>query len=96
MTAIATPTPRLFVRKTSGLIRTIGVGGAIVFGVHCISLSSSGILTFYSVPGLWPGANILVVLTLSAILCAMHGYTFSQIGAARPGRERITRWRAAP
>ena len=76
--------PRLFVRKTSGLIRTIGVGGALVFGVHCISLSSSGILTFYSVPGLWPGANILVVLTLAAILCAMHAYTFSQIGAAAP------------
>jgi len=72
------------VRKTSGLIRTIGVGGALVFGVHCISLSSSGILTFYSVPGLWPGANILVVLTLAAILCAMHAYTFSQIGAAAP------------
>ena len=76
--------PRLFVRKTSGLIRTIGVRGALVFGVHCISLSSSGILTFYSVPGLWPGANILVVLTLAAILCAMHAYTFSQIGAAAP------------
>jgi amino acid transporter len=72
------------VRKTSGLIRTIGVFGAIVFGVHCISLSSSGILTFYSVPGLWPGANILVVLVLAAILCAMHAYTFSQIGAAAP------------
>jgi hypothetical protein len=43
----------LFVRKTSGLIRTIGIAGAIVFGVHCISLSSSGIVTFYSVPGLW-------------------------------------------
>ena len=78
------PAPRLFVRKTSGLIRTIGVRGALVFGVHCISLSSSGILTFYSVPGLWPGANILVVLTLAAILCAMHAYTFSQIGAAAP------------
>jgi amino acid transporter len=72
------------VRKTSGLIRTIGVGGALVFGVHCISLSSSGILTFYSVPALWPGANILIVLTLAAILCAMHAYTFSQIGAAAP------------
>jgi len=76
--------PRLFVRKTSGLIRTIGVGGALVFGVHCISLSSSGILTFYSVPALWPGANILIVLTLAAVLCAMHAYTFSQIGAAAP------------
>jgi APA family basic amino acid/polyamine antiporter len=84
MTAITSEPPRLFVRKTSGLIRTIGVGGALVFGVHCISLSSSGILTFYSVPGLWPGANILAVLTLSLVLCGMHAYTFSQIGAAAP------------
>jgi basic amino acid/polyamine antiporter, APA family len=87
VTAVTAPSeggPRLFVRKTSGLIRTIGVGGALVFGVHCISLSSSGILTFYSVPGLWPGANILAVLGLSAVLCAMHAYTFSQIGAAAP------------
>ncbi|MEX1157524.1 MAG: hypothetical protein WEC79_01175, partial [Thermomicrobiales bacterium] len=84
MTANASQPPRLFVRKTSGLIRTIGIGGAIGFGVACISLSSSGILTFYSVPGLWPGADILVVLTLAAVLCAMHAYTFSQIGAAAP------------
>jgi amino acid transporter len=82
--APAAPVPRLFVRKTSGLIRTIGVMGAVIFGVHCISLSSSGILTFYSVPGLWPGADIIIVLTVAAILCAMHGYTFSQIGAAAP------------
>lgn len=96
--------PRLFVRKTSGLIRTIGVGGALVFGVHCISLSSSGILTFYSVPGLWPGANILVVLTLAAVLCAMHAYTFSQIGAAAPragadytlASRTLTPWLAFP
>jgi hypothetical protein len=53
VTAVASQPPRLFVRKTSGLIRTIGIAGAIVFGVHCISLSSSGILNFYSVPGLW-------------------------------------------
>lgn len=88
MTAVTAPpggeAPRLFVRNTSGLIRTIGVFGALIFGVHCISLSSSGILTFYSVPGLWPGANILIVLTLAGILCAMHAYTFSQIGAAAP------------
>jgi len=58
--------------------------GAIYFGVHCISLSSSGILTFYSTPSLWPGSDLLIVLTLSAILCAVHGYTFSQIGAAAP------------
>ncbi|HEU4572091.1 MAG TPA: APC family permease [Candidatus Limnocylindrales bacterium] len=94
----------MFVRKTSGLVRTVGVMGAIVFGVHCISLSSSGILTFYSVPGLWPGANIIIVLTLSALLCAMHGYTFSQIGAAAPragadytlASRTLTPWLAFP
>lgn len=84
MTAMSPAAPRLFVRKSSGLIRTVGIAGAIYFGVHCISLSSSGILTFYSVPGLWPGADLLVVLTLAAVLCAMHAYTYSQIGAAAP------------
>lgn len=57
VTASASDPPRLFVRKTSGLIRTIGIWGAVVIGVHCISLSSSGILTFCLVPGLWPGAD---------------------------------------
>ena len=84
MTAMSPAAPRLFVRKASGLIRTVGIRGAIYFGVHCISLSSSGILVFYSVAGLWPGSDLLVVLTLSAILCAMHAYTYSQIGAAAP------------
>lgn len=84
MTASSPVAPRLFVRKSSGLIRTVGTRGAIYFGVHCISLSSSGILVFYSVAGLWPGSNLLLVLTLSAILCAMHAYTYSQIGAAAP------------
>jgi len=84
VTAMSPAAPRLFVRNASGLVRTVGIAGAIYFGVHCISLSSSGILTFYSVPGLWPGADLLIVLTLSAILCAMHAYTYSQIGAAAP------------
>jgi amino acid transporter len=100
----ASTAPRLFVRKSSGLIRTVGVMGAIYFGVHCISLSSSGILTFYSTPSLWPGSDLLIVLTLSAILCAMHGYTFSQIGAAAPrsgadyalASRTLTPWLAFP
>ena len=84
MAEVTAPTPRLFVRKTSGLIRTIGVWGALAFGVHCISLSSSGIITFQWVPSLWPGASIIGILTVSALFCAMHAYTYSQIGAAAP------------
>src|SRR3990172_8738768 len=37
---------KLYARKTSGLIRTIGVFGAMVFGGHCISLSSSGLIPY--------------------------------------------------
>lgn len=65
VTASASDPPRLFVRKTSGLIRTIGIGGPVVIGVHCISLSSSGILTFCLVPGLlaFPASFALVLFS---------------------------------
>ena len=46
---------KLYARKSSGLVRTIGIFGAMVFGVHCISLSSSGLIPFSWVAGVWPG-----------------------------------------
>ena len=75
---------RLFVRKSSGLIRTIGWFGALVFGVTCISLSSSGLIPYAWVPSLWPGASIIGVLTIAAFLCLFHAYTYASIGAAMP------------
>jgi hypothetical protein len=55
---------KLYARKSSGLVRTIGVFGAMVFGVHCISLSSSGLIPFSWVAGVWPGSSIIGVLTI--------------------------------
>jgi len=75
---------RLYARKSSGLVRTIGVFGAMVFGVHCISLSSSGLIPFSWVAGVWPGSSIIGVLTVAMILCLFHAYTYSVIGAAMP------------
>lgn len=75
---------RLFVRKTSGLVRTIGWFGALSFGVACISLSSSGLIPYAWVPSLWPGSSIIGVLTIAMILCLFHAYTYSSIGAAMP------------
>jgi len=50
MTEMVTPAAggerKLYARKSSGLIRTIGIFGAMVFGVHCISLSSSGLIPY--------------------------------------------------
>src|SRR5512142_2716624 len=75
---------KLYARKSSGLVRTIGVFGAMVFGVHCISLSSSGLLPFSSIAGVWPGSSIIAVLTIAMIACLFHAYTYAAIGAAMP------------
>jgi basic amino acid/polyamine antiporter, APA family len=75
---------KLYARRSSGLIRTIGSFGAMVFGVHCISLSSSGFIPFSWVASVWPGASIIGVLSIAAFLSLFHGYTYAVIGAAMP------------
>lgn len=75
---------RLFVRRSSGLVRTIGTFGAMVFGVHCISLSSSGLIPFSWVASVWPGASIIGVLTIAMLLGLVHAYTYAAIGASMP------------
>lgn len=74
----------LFVRKASGLVRAIGGFDAMIFGVHCISLSSSGLISFAWVVFLWPGADLFQLLTIAMILCLFHAFTYSQIGATMP------------
>jgi amino acid transporter len=75
---------KLYARKSSGLIRTIGVFGAMVFGVHCISLSSSGLIPYSWIAGVWPGSSIIGVLTVAAIFCLFHAYTYATIGSTMP------------
>ncbi len=75
---------KLYARKSSGLVRTIGVFGAMVFGVHCISLSSSGLIPFSWVAGVWPGSSIIGVLTVAMLFCLFHAYTYAVIGATMP------------
>lgn len=88
MASIVAPTgatdKKLYARKSSGLVRTIGIFGAMVFGVHCISLSSSGLIPFSWVAGVWPGSSIIGVLTVAMFFCLFHAYTYSVIGAAMP------------
>jgi basic amino acid/polyamine antiporter, APA family len=88
MAEMAAPTgaqdKKLYARKSSGLVRTIGVFGAMVFGIHCISLSSSGLIPFSWVAGVWPGSSIIGVLSVAMFFCLFHAYTYSVIGAAMP------------
>lgn len=75
---------RLFVRRSSGLVRTIGTFAAMVFGVHCISLSSSGLIPFSWVASVWPGASIIGLLTIAMLLGLVHAYSYAAIGASMP------------
>jgi APA family basic amino acid/polyamine antiporter len=84
MVAPAEGDRKLYARKSSGLIRTIGVFGAMVFGVHCISLSSSGLIPYSWIAGVWPGSSIIGVLTVAMVFCLFHAYTYSAIGATMP------------
>src|SRR5512136_648851 len=75
---------KLYARKSSGLVRTIGVFGAMVFGVQCISVYSCGLIRLSYVAGVWPGSSIIGVLTVAMFFCLFHAYTYSVIGATMP------------
>jgi len=70
--------------KGRGLVRVVGFLGAAIFGIQCISLSSSGLLPFSTVAGLWPGANLVSILTIAMILCLFHAYTYAVMGTLAP------------
>jgi basic amino acid/polyamine antiporter, APA family len=75
---------REIVRGGRSLARGIGVLGVVVFGVQCISLSSSGLLLFSSIAGSWPGANLVGVLTIAMVFCLFHAFTYAVMGTLVP------------
>jgi basic amino acid/polyamine antiporter, APA family len=64
----------------SGFSRPISTWIAFLLGLHCISLSSSGIIPFSWVASVWPGANIAWVLTIAMLFCLIHACAYAIIG----------------
>lgn len=73
-----------FLRQTSGLRKDVGLISVALFGIHCISLSSSGLIPFSWVASNWPGASILGLLVIAAVTSLFHAYSFAAIGACMP------------
>ena len=73
-----------FVRDATGLVKAIGPFAAFLFGAQCISPPSSGFITYAWLPYLWPGSDILLILTLGMIFSLIHAVTYSQIGSVYP------------
>jgi len=74
----------VFVRDATGLVKAIGPLAAFLFGAQCISPPSSGYITYGWLPYLWPGSDILVILTLGMLFSLVHAVTYSQIGSVYP------------
>lgn len=71
-------------RHHSGLTKSFSAWAAFLFGIHCISLSSSGLIPYSWVASVWPGASILGVLTIAMVFCCFHGLTYAVIGSTVP------------
>jgi APA family basic amino acid/polyamine antiporter len=71
-------------RLGSGVAKSITAWTAFLFGLHCISLSSSGLIPFSWVASVWPGASIPWVLSIALIFCLIHGLAYATIGISTP------------
>ena len=74
----------VFMRDATGLVKAIGPFAAFLFGAQCISPPSSGFITYAWLPYLWPGSDILLILTIGMIFSLFHAVTYSQIGSVYP------------
>lgn len=66
------------------LPRNIGLIAGLIAAITCVNLASAGNMLFSTVVGLWPGVNLMGVITVGAIFAAIHAYTYSVIGTAAP------------
>ncbi len=80
----APQTPVVIGARGTAVSRSLGLIGVVALGVACISLSSSGLLPFSTIAGLFPGSSIIAILTIAMALSVLHAYTFAAIGTAAP------------
>jgi len=81
---MALATPSLFVRQTSGLIKEFRPIDVFVFNTVAFALGLVLAITPTFLGGLYPNANIHVVLTLGFILTAFNGLVYGLFSAAMP------------
>jgi basic amino acid/polyamine antiporter, APA family len=73
----------LFVRRSTGLVRDIGLANA--FGVNAGAQSIGGAFAFFGLLLLlFPGVNILLMLLVGGLLIAPLAWVYSQLAVAMP------------
>jgi basic amino acid/polyamine antiporter, APA family len=73
----------LFIRRSSGLVREVGVAGA--FGINVGFLNIGGAIGYIAlILTLFPGANPLIALVVGGIFTAIVGIIYAQLSISMP------------
>lgn len=89
MTDVPVPTdaaagpPRMYVRRSSGLVREISGGNALIGSLVCFNFAIAAI-TLVTLPWTFPGTNLPVAVLLSLIPAAVLGGVYVLFGIAMP------------
>ena len=68
--------------QAGGFALQMGGGAVLVFAVASISLATSGLVPFSILAGLFPGANLPLLLTVGMGFCLLIAFTYAVIGSA--------------
>jgi len=82
-TSAGTAGPQLFARRSSGLVREISTGEALVGALSIFNLTIAAV-TLMSLPFAFPGANLIVTVLLALIPAALLGGVYVLFGVALP------------
>jgi APA family basic amino acid/polyamine antiporter len=84
----AAPTSRaertLFVRQSSGLVREFSIWDVVLINVAGVNLGAVAALSIAAVAGLWPGASVLLVAVIGALVSLATVGTYGLMSAAMP------------
>jgi basic amino acid/polyamine antiporter, APA family len=75
--------PKMYVRRSSGLVREISGGNALIGSLVCFNFAIAAI-TLVSLPWLFPGTNLAVGVLLSLIPATVLGGVYVLFGIAMP------------
>lgn len=74
----------MFTRRTSGLVREFSLLDVMIMNLAGMSIGVGVAVAVYTVAAVWPGANVLVLLGLGAVLAVITALVYGLMSAAMP------------
>lgn len=74
----------MFTRQTSGLVREFSLLDVVIMNLAGMSIGVGSAVAIYTVAAIWPGANVLVLLALGAVLSLITAAVYGLMSAAMP------------